>query len=157
MSRQDVKLAFRSLVESLPRPHGVVAIGLLDMAGYTVAPDRLSKWMSLTHEDMPPSNIVWALQEQAGKTIFSEAMTNAVQRGESLSAGVDVLSSQATFLAAKANAHIAAAKDPSSPGGADITPREAQDNIKAVDKAIDGLNALRDALSGYATVRAVAE
>lgn len=157
MTRDDVKLAFRSLVESLPRPHGVVAIGLLDMAGYTVAADRLSKWMSLTHEDMPPAHIVWALQEQAGKTIFSQAMTDAVQRDEDIGASIDVLSSQATFLAAKANALIAAARDPNSPGGADVTPREAQDNIKAVDKAVDGLMALREALSGLASVRTAAE
>jgi hypothetical protein len=72
-------------------------------------------------------------------------MGNAVDC-ESIGASIEVLASQATMLAAKANAKVTATKCPKSDGGAKTTPREATECIKDIDKAVDALMATRRSL-----------
>ena len=149
MTRDKASRAFRSLVESLPRPCGSVAIALLDQAGVTVRPDRLSKWMNEHHDDVAPLHIVWALQAQAGKTIVSDLMS-AEAGAQDIATAAEVLASQATMLAAKANAKVTASTCRKRPGGRETTAREAADCIKDIDRAVDGLMATRRALEGAA-------
>lgn len=151
MNREQASEAFNSLVDSLPHPSGSVAIALLDEAGISVTPCRLSKWRNPSHDEAVPLHVVWALQVQAGKAIVSDAMSAAVDRGEALDTCVTILASQATMLASKANAQIAAARCPGSDGGTQITPREAKDALKGIDRAVDALMATRDAVQKLAT------